>query len=215
MLAVAGFGQRRFVGPVEQAVGILRRDDARQAEFVGEPGELHDSPGVFVGDRDVAQLAFADQFGERFQLGADRRAVALLVGLVLPLPEHRLVAFRPVQLIEVDVVGLQALQRAFDGGADVGAVDCQRAAADPVEVAAGAGDLGGNDDLFPRLPLEPAADDAFRGAAGFGAGRHRIHLGGVEEIDAVRQRVIELGVGIGFVGLLAEGHRAQADFGHA
>ena len=43
------------------------------------------------------------------------------------------------------------------------------------------------------------------------AGRHRVHLGGVDEVDAALERAVEDGVGVGFVHLLAEGHGAEAD----
>ena len=139
---------------------------------------------------------------------------ALLGRIELPLAEHRLVAFRPVQLVEVDVIGLQPLQRTVDGGADVGAVHGRRAAANPVEIARRAGDLGRDHDLLAPLALQPAPDDAFRHAESPGARRHGVHLGGVEEIDAGGERVVKLVVGIGFAGLLAEGHGAEADVGN-
>ena len=50
---------------------------------------------------------------------------------------------------------------------------------------------------------------------GFLARRHRVHLGGVDEVDAALDRAVEDGVGVGFVDLLAEGHGAQADGGDA
>ena len=87
------------------------------------------------------------------------------------------------------------------------------AAANPVEIARGAGDLGRDDDLVALLALQPAPDDGFRGAEGLGARRHGVHLGGVDEIDAAGQREIELAVGVGFAGLFAEGHGAEADVG--
>ena len=159
-------------------------------------------------------LPSCDQFGEGFELLADRRAYPILRWIELPLAEHRLVAFRPVQLVEVDVIGLQALQGAFDGGADVGAVECRRPAANPVEIARGSGDLGRDDDLLALLALQPAPDDALRSAESPGARRHGVHLGGVDEIDAAGQRESELAVGILFAGLFAEGHRAEADVGN-
>jgi hypothetical protein len=67
--------------------------------------------------------------------------------------------------------------------------------------------------LLSGLALEPATDDAFRGAIGLGASRDGIHFRGVEEVDSGCQREIELGVGIGLAGLFAEGHGAEADFG--
>ena len=45
--------------------------------------------------------------------------------------------------------------------------------------------------------------------------RHRIHLGGIDEIDAVRDGVVQLRIGIGLRVLLAPCHRAEADLGDA
>ena len=117
-----------------------------------------------------------------------------------------------MQLIKVDIVSLQSAQRAFDGGANIGAVERRRAVTDPGQAARRSGDLGGEDDLVALLALEPVADDGFGGAISFGAGRYRIHFGGVDEIHTLRQRVVKLGMGIGLAGLLAESHRAEADF---
>ena len=68
--------------------------------------------------------------------------------------------------------------------------------------------------LVAGLILQPAADNTFRGAAGLPAGRDGVHLGGVDEIDAVGQRKVELGMRVGLGGLFAESHRAEADFRH-
>ena len=204
--------QAGFEGPVHQVIGILRRHDARQPQFFGQAHKFHQAPGMFIGDADIPDLAFADQFGERFQLFANRRCTAFGRGVELPLPEHRLVALRPVQLIKVDIVSLQSAQRAFDGGANIGAVERRRAVTDPGQAARRSGDLGSEDDLVALVALEPVADDGFGGAISFGAGRYRIHFGGVDEIHTLRQRVVKLGMGIGLAGLFAESHRAEADF---
>ena len=93
-------------------------------------------------------------------------------------------------------------------------VERRRAIADPAQVARGTGDLGGDDDLLALLAFEPAPDNGFRNTIGFGARWNGVHLGGIEEIDPAGQRVIELAVGVGLAGLLAEGHRAEADIGY-
>ena len=61
---------------------------------------------------------------------------------------------RPVQLVQVDVVCLQALQAAVNGGGDRGAVEHRRAAADPLHLPRWAGHLGGNIKFLPA-PLPP------------------------------------------------------------
>jgi hypothetical protein len=47
-----------------------------------------------------------------------------------------------------------------------------------------------------------------------GAGRHGVHLGRVDEVDAALDGAVEDGVRIGFVHLLAKSHGAEADGGH-
>ena len=47
-----------------------------------------------------------------------------------------------------------------------------------------------------------------------GVRRHRIHLRGIDEVDALRHRVVELRVRLGFGVLLAPGHGAEADLGN-
>lgn len=59
------------------------------------------------------------------------------------------------------------------------------------------------------------ADDPFGGTEGLAPGGHRVHLGGVDDVDAARQRVVEDGMSVGFADLLAEGHGAEADGGDA
>ena len=95
-----------------------------------------------------------------------------------------------------------------------GGVQVVAAAADPGLVRVRAGGLGGQHDLVALAGfLEPAADEALGRALRAGAGRHRVHLGGVDEVDAALERVVELAVRVGFGVLLAEGHGAEADAG--
>jgi hypothetical protein len=118
-----------------------------------------------------------------------------------------------VQLVEVDVIRLQALQRAVDGGANVGAVEAGGPLRIQFRLRARAGDLGG-DQILSRCWRLSQRPTMLSDAPQVSRGRHGVHLGGVEEIDAAGQREIELGVGIGFAGLLAEGHGAEADLGN-
>ena len=79
-------------------------------------------------------------------------------------------------------------------------------------VTAGARHLGGDDDPGTAAALfQPAAYDGLRGALGFRPGGNRVHLRGVQEVDALVQGVIQLLVGFGFGILFAPGHGAQAE----
>ncbi len=188
-------------------------DWRRQAVDLREPRELADSPGRFVRHAVVADLAGADELVHRLDLLEDRGGRLLLRGVVAHRPEHRDVPLRPVDLVEVDVVGAQALERVVDRPADVLLRERGLAAAHPLAVAPGAGDLGRDHDLVARLAREPGADDRLGPRVGLRAGRDRVHLRGVDEVDAVSERAIELRVRLALVGLLAEGHRAEADLG--
>jgi len=120
-----------------------------------------------------------------------------------------------VDLIQVDVVGLQAAQAVLAGRDDVVRREVLAAVADPGGAARGAGDLGGQHQAFAcaRTAGEPVAEDALGGAVGLGTCGHRIHLGRVDEVDAAFERAVEDGKGGGLVDLFAEGHGAQADRG--
>ncbi|MNZ94866.1 hypothetical protein D3C78_1139840 [compost metagenome] len=67
---------------------------------------------------------------------------------------------------------------------------------------------------------EVVADDGFGGAAGLGLGRHRVHLGGVDEVDPGGLGAADLREALGLAVLLAPGHaakrqRADPDIGRA
>ena len=66
-----------------------------------------------------------------------------------------------------------------------------------------------------RLPLlQPGADDAFGGTIRLRAGRHRVHLGRVDEVDALVERVVDLLVALLLGVLFTEGHGAKPDRTH-
>ena len=100
--------QRQHLGLVvagPQRVLRLQRGD--RVHGVGAADRV--DPGL--GQPDVADLALGDQFGD----GAD--------GVL-----DRGVRVDPVLVVQVDVVGVEPSQRAFNGGADAGraAVECAR-----------------------------------------------------------------------------------------
>jgi len=139
----------------EHGVGRLLGDEALQAAFARHPLGFDDLASGEGGGADVADLALADEVGE----GAEG---LLDVG----------VGARPVDLVEVDVVGLEAAQGVFDGADD----PAPRAALPVGVVAHGAVELGGEDDVV-AASLDGFSDDLF----GFASG---VDVGGVDEVDA-------------------------------
>ena len=210
--AVAGFVQPVLIAAVDQAVRVLHRGHARQAHLFGHAHELVHAIGRLVGQADGAHLAGLDQFGHGFELRFDGGRRAVLGRVEVQGTEGRHVARRPVNLVEVDHLGLQAAQAALAGFDDAGLAHL---GAQPGHATRRAGHLGGQHHLLPRARVagEPVADDGFRRTAGFGLGRHGVHLGRVDEVHAAFERSVQHGVGVGLADLLAKGHGAQADGG--
>jgi hypothetical protein len=132
----------------------------------------------------MADLAGAHLLVEHFEGFFQRREHVVGQVLVAQLAEEVGAALGPVQLVQVDAVGLQALEACIQRGDDVLAVVLELAVADVADAVAGAGDLAGQHPVVAVAVGEPVADDAFGGGVGFRARRHRVHLGGVDEVDA-------------------------------
>ena len=161
----------------------------------------------------MADLAGLHQLAHRAKGFLYRRRAAVVAGLEAKLAEVVGGARRPVDLVQVDVVGLEPGQRGIAGSQHAGAIELGPAA--HVIHLPRPGDLGRQHDVLPLAGLgEPGADDLFGAAVGFSLRRHRIHLGGVEEVDALAHRVIHLLVAFGLAVLLAPGHGAEADCGN-
>ena len=117
-----------------------------------------------------------------------------------------------VDLVEVDIIGAEPLQAGIHLGQDRFAREARAVGAGPHAMI----DLGGDHDfLAPDEVLQRPPDD-------FLAGPVRIHVGGVEEIDAEIERHADqraaLGLGqrpgMGAALRLAETHAAEAQAGH-
>lgn len=73
--------------------------------------------------------------------------------------------------------------------------------------------LGCQNNLL-ALPFQPAADILFRAADGLRRMAQGVDIGSVKEGHAVVEGFIHNGVRGGFITLVAEGHRPQANFGY-
>ena len=159
----------------------------------------------------MADLAGLDLLVEHLQGLFQRGEVRFLV-TIAELAEEVGRALGPVQLIQIDPVGLQAFQAGIQGRDYVGAIELQVATADMVDAVAGAGDLARQNPVCAVATLpEVAADDLFGAAVGLGARRYRVHLGGVDEVDAAGLGTLDLSMAFALAVLLAPGHAAQAD----
>ena len=110
-----------------------------------------------------------------------------------------------MQLVQVDVVGLEASQRCIHGGHDVLA----RVAA--VERrGAGRCEALGRDDEPVALAPQPAAEDLLSQPPGTQLPAQRVGVRAIEEVDAALGGAVENGDCGWLVALQSEGHRAQA-----
>src|SRR5690606_33005342 len=203
-----------FIQAIEQAVGILDADDPRQTEVFGSLEKLRHAPGSLVGYADVADLAGLDLLGEYREGLLDRHALLALAPGVVALTEEVGAAIRPVQLVDVQVVGLQSIQAAVERLDDVLRIMASLAVADVRRLGLTwrTDDLAGKDDVLATTGLrQPAADEALRTAPGLATRGRRVHLGRIDQVDAVIQREIQLRMRIGLAVLMTPGHGAQAD----
>ena len=170
-------------------------DVASPAVALGDGERLHEVPAGEVGAGDVADFAFADHLVQRVEGFFDGgRGV------------------EGVEVVDVDVVGVEALEGLLESGGEVVA-----GAADVVGALAGAeGGLGGDEDVFALEVGDGFAEDGFAVAVG-------VDVGGVEEVTAgFHADVDEMG-GFGVLGGApgfeevvgaAEGAGAEAELGN-
>jgi len=114
-----------------------------------------------------------------------------------------------VQLVEIDIVGLQPLQRGVDRIQDV--LEAHALVPGP---APGAADALGGDDVVVALADQPIADDFLGAAHRVAAAAERIDVGAVEEVDpalggGVHDRTADV-----LLTLQTEGHGAEAEAGN-
>ena len=147
--------------------------------------DVRDVPGLDVRERPLADLALADQVAE----GGD--------GL-LP----RGVGIDPVDVVEIDVIGPEARQARVHGLHHV----------PPRQAAIGDGGAGRLRDLGREHPAvargrDRRPDHRLRAPAG-------VHVGRVDEVDAVVRGVVDDAPRLGGVRELAEQHGAEAELRH-
>ena len=210
--AVAGFVQRVLPAAVEQAVRVLHRGHTWQPMLLRQAHELVHAIGCLVGQAHIAHLARAYQPRQCVELLMNRCLRRLLGRVVVQLAKHWHMAFGPMDLVEIDHVGLQPAQAGLAGAHDV--VRCQTLAfADPGHAARWAGHLARQHHAlaYARPAGEPAPQNGLGGAIGFCTRRHGVHLGRVEKVHPTLQGAVEDGVGVGLIHLLAKGHGAQTN----
>ena len=190
----------------------MHRHHPRLAQRLGKRKIFHHPPRRFIGKTDGADFPRPDQFIQRGQHFVGRGEIPLIGRVVAALAEVVGVPVRPVNLIEVHVVGLKPFQAFLQGSRDPLFRMLQIAAADIGEHIARADDLGRQHHLVAvAARRHPAADDPFGVAIGLFAGRNGIHLGGIDEIHPTLKGPVHLGVPLGFAVLLAPRHGAQAN----
>ena len=177
--------------------------------------ELAHAPARLVRQAVVADLARLDHRRHALDLLADRRPLALLRRIELGRAEHRHVPLRPVDLVEVDVVGPQPLEARFDRLGDHVARQIGAAVANPVATS-GARDLGRDDERCRGAGAAASVRDTLsvRPCVVLFGGTGYISAVSMN-VDAAIDREIELRVRLGLAVLLAPGHRAEADRGDA
>src|SRR6185503_1386382 len=116
--------------------------------------EFAHAPRRFVRQAVMADFPRSDQRGHTLDLFANRWTCALLVGIERRRAEHRDVALRPMDLVEIDAVCLQAREARVDRLGDDLSSQIGAPLPDPVP-AARSRYLAGDDEAVPRPVREP------------------------------------------------------------
>jgi hypothetical protein len=181
---------------------------------------MHHAPRRFVGQADVANASCTHLIRQCRQGLGNRHGLPLRTGIEELAAEHGHVACRPVQLIQVDVIGIESLEAVAHAARDIGPGKRRQIAAHPRHVVLIARIAGAfrreHHAATERRPfaLEPCPDDRFGCAVGFRTRGHRVHFRRIDEVDATLDRVIELRVCLFKRILLPPRHAAEADGRH-
>mmetsp|Transcript_13766 Transcript_13766/g.34604 ORF Transcript_13766/g.34604 Transcript_13766/m.34604 type:complete len:391 (-) Transcript_13766:43-1215(-) len=229
----AGLRQLRLELPVHQRKGVLDGDGRGNAQLVAEVAQLANPVAAFVGDPPVLDLPLIKNLLEAFQGFLEGHRVLPVAGEVVDrAPEAGHVPVWPVQLVQVDVRGLQPDQRGIHRAQNVLRVQpglvllvgvarvVLRRRVPARRDVAGLGvahHLGRDIDLLPQLRVlrEPSSDVLLRQPLRRPLRGDRVELRRVQKVDApLLDRVVQLLVRLGLRVLLAEGHRAEAHVRH-
>ncbi len=181
-----------FDPPVEQVVRRLLRDKVRPAMQFGDVQRLHDLPGGMCRRADIEHLAVAHQRVQRIERFLDRD---LRRGAV--------------QLVNIDMVGLQPSQRIFAGLNNVAARVAAVVGPWPGRIE----DLGRQHKAVPPcaaapIALQPPANKAFALA---GKPLAAVTVGCIDQVDAGGRSPIEQGVRRSFVDWIGKIVGAETD----
>ena len=173
---------------IEKIVETLLRDEPEEVPGLRRLLRLREVEASEVRGADVEHLPVADENLHR-----------------LPDLFPRRLSVDVVHLVEIDVIGLQPLERAFAGLPDVkrGELRVVRSVAHWVV------DLRREDDLLapPAALREPASDDLLGPPF---AALPAVDVGGVEEVDPEVERLVHDDERVGLARLRTEVHRAEA-----
>src|SRR3989338_64906 len=162
------------------------------------------SPRFFVRSADVAGLSgFDDLFAQRIECLFDRHVVIAKIFYSTHSKKIRL-ACRPMHLIEIEVVGLKAIQTSLYRDTDVLSVRA-------LHVGPRTGNLAREYEViaFPALQ-KPRADVFFSKSFFPQFGRNGIYLRRVDKVNALREGVVQLLMPLRLRILLPPVHRTEA-----
>ena len=138
--------------------------------------------------------------------------VFVRVVFVAQLAKEVCAALRPMQLVKVDPVGLQAFEAGIQGLHDVGAVVFELPVTNVIDAVARACDFAGQ---YPvgavATAFKPIADIALGAGVGFCFRGDGVHLGGIDEVDTGVFCVFDLSEGFILSVLFAPGHGSEGD----
>ena len=197
MFFTAGEGEFVFESAVIDGEVILNGVVALEVFGVAGPEGFHQAVAVFITGADAADFAFGDEVVECFEGVFCAHAV---IG--------------PVDLVEVDVVGLESAKAAFEGFADVVAIKGGFPSSDGwVEPAVcGSCYLGGYNEAVSVFVLHPFSEPCFGEAGLVDCGWHWVDLGGINEVDTSVGGTVKDAEAFLLITLFAEGHGAEAYF---
>ena len=158
VLTEAHLGQRGFIGPVEQVVGVLNRHHARQAVQLRLLEELGHPQGCSFERPTQRTLPSRTSSVSASSCLAIDTAARSLLRVELVLAEHRRVPLRPVDLVAGRCSRYAVAAARFYGTADVLAIERQRAAAYPLSLRRGPAILVATMTVT-RLARQPGSDD--------------------------------------------------------